>query len=266
MQDDALLELRGGTALVTGASSGLGEHFAAFLARNQINLVLTARRHDLLERNAELLRERHGVHVTVLPADLTQPEERRHLFEQLVRGDQHIDVLVNNAGSGTLASFAHIPEERVISEVELNCVATTHLAHLCLPGMLDRGKGLVINVASIAAYQPIPTMAVYAATKAYVLSFSQALWDETRTSGVRVIGVCPGPTETQFFINAGAPSSMPNRRSPEQVVQSTFRALNGSRHSVIDGGGNATMARTAKIAPTRLVLAVAKRFARPRRG
>lgn len=254
-----------GTALVTGASSGLGAHFADFLARSGVDLVLTARREEALASNAERIRERHGRRVTVIPADLADPASRRELLRQLDELDTPIDILVNNAGHGTSGEFVNLPAERVSAEVQLNCVAVTELARHLMPGMIERGYGAVINVSSAAAYQPIPSMAVYAATKSYVLSLSQALWSETVGTGVRVVAVCPGPTDTDFFANTGEPDAMTWRRSPEQVVQSTFRALYRHQPSVVDGNLNTITARLSRMLPVRLVLPMARAYAQPRR-
>lgn len=254
-----------GTALVTGASAGLGEHFADFLARSGMDVVLTARNVEALQANAARITERHGRAVQVIPADLSSSTGRDELLAAVDALDEPISVLVNNAGFGTSGEFAEIDEERVEREVELNCVAVTRLARHFLPGMVARGHGAILNVSSAAAYQPIPTMAVYAATKTFVLSLSQALWAETRGSGVRVVGVCPGPTETAFFANTGEPDSMPWRRTPEQVVQSAFRALNRHQPSVVDGALNTAVAKISKVMPTRAVLPMARLYASPRR-
>lgn len=254
-----------GTALVTGASAGLGAHFADFLARSGCDLVLTARRAEALAENAERIRERHGRTVTVIPADLSDPAGRAELRAQLDALGTPIDILINNAGHGTAGDFATLPAERVSAEVELNCVAVTELSRHLLPGMIERGYGAIVNVASAAAYQPIPSMAVYAATKAYVLSLSQALWSETMGRGVRVVAVCPGPTDTDFFANTGEPEAMTWRRTPEQVVQSTFRALYRNQPSVVDGNVNTVTAKLSKVLPIRFVLPMARRYATPRR-
>lgn len=253
-----------GTALVTGASGGLGEAYAEFLARSGLDIVLTARRVDRLEALAARLRERHNRAVTVLACDLADRAARERLVAALDARGLTIDVLVNNAGFGTHGDFADIPAERVLDEVETNVVALTHLTRLLLPGMRERRYGAVINVASTAAFQPIPTMAVYAATKSYVLSLSQALWSENLEHGVRVVAVSPGPTETGFFEAAGVPDAMTRRRTPEQVVRSTFQALGRGEPSVIDGAANGVLARLAHSAPVKLALPVARRIAAPR--
>ncbi|OYO22808.1 hypothetical protein CGZ93_07125 [Enemella dayhoffiae] len=254
-----------GTALVTGASAGLGAQFADFLARSGMDLLLTARRKETLDAQAKRLRERHGRRVSVLPADLTAAAARIRLLKEVDDLGTPISVLVNNAGFGSAGRFVEHDTDRVTREVELNCVAPTHLARHLLPGMLERGYGAVVNVASAAAYQPIPSMAVYAATKSYLLSLSQALWSETAGTGVRVVAVCPGPTDTDFFVNTGEPDAMTWRRTPEQVVQSTFRALYRNQPSVVDGGANAVLAKLSQMLPVRIVLPISKLYAQPRR-
>lgn len=252
-----------GTALVTGASSGLGEQYADFLARHGMDVILTARSAGALTENAERIAQRHKRSVEVLPADLTDRDSRRDLLAR-VNEQAPITVLVNNAGFGTHGTFLEMDPDRMMDEIELNCVALTVLAREVLPGMIERGQGAIINVASTAGFQPLPTMSVYAATKAYVRSLSHALWSETRGTGVRILSVCPGPTETSFWHRTGEPSSMPQRRNPEQVIRSTFRALNRDLPEVIDGPANRLTARLAHLLPKRWVLPVARKYAEPR--
>ncbi|WP_460770911.1 SDR family NAD(P)-dependent oxidoreductase [Mariniluteicoccus flavus] len=254
-----------GTALVTGATGGLGAAYAEFLARSGLDVVLTARRTDVLEDLAARLRERHNRAVTVVPADLTDRAARAKLAADLAARGVAIDVLVNNAGFGTHGEFTSTDPDRALDEVELNVAAVTHLARLFLPGMRERHYGVVINVASTAAFQPIPSMAVYAATKAYVLSFSQALWSENLDHGVRVIAVCPGPTETEFWVKTGEPDAMQRRRTPDQVVLSTFRALARHEPRVIDGAANEVLAQANRLVPVRVALPLARAFAKPRK-
>lgn len=246
---------------MTGASSGLGRHYSEFLARAGMDLVLVARRAEELQDLAAGIAQRHGRQATVLPTDLTDRSERAALFDRITEQNIHVDVLINNAGFGTKGDFADIDPDRITREIELNCVALTDLARRFLPPMLGRGHGAIINVASTAGFQPWPTMSVYAATKAYVRSFSQALWSETRGTGVRVLSVCPGATDTEWMANTGSPDMLPRRRTPEQVVQSTFRALNRSTPEVVDGPLNRLTSLLAGLVPTRLVLPVARAYA-----
>lgn len=256
---DRTFPLRG-TAVVTGASSGLGTHYAEFLARAGMDLVLVARRVAELEEVAATIAQRHGRQATVLPTDLTDRAARADLVDQIAAQGITVDVLINNAGFGTKSTFAQADPDRVMAEIELNCVALTDLTRAYLPGMLERNHGAIVNVASTAGFQPIPGLSVYAATKAYVRSFSQGLWSETRDTGVRVLSVCPGPTETEFMVAAGAPDMMPWRRTPEQVVQSTFRALNKNAPEVVDGPLNRGISLAAGLIPTRLMLPIARGY------
>ncbi|MCC2594641.1 SDR family oxidoreductase [Tessaracoccus sp. OS52] len=242
-------------AVVTGASSGLGDAYARYLAQRGADVVLVARSEDkLFALSVELERE-YGVATLVLPVDLTVPEERFELISRLDQFDVH--TLVNNAGFGSHGELVDLERERIASEVQLNVAAVTELAHAVLPQMLSRDRGAIINVASTAAFQPIPEMATYAATKAYVLSFSQALWGETRRTGVRVVCVCPGPTETAFWANTGNARVMTRRRSAEQVVNTTFEGLARRQPYVIDGLGNRVLAHANRFVPSSLAIRLA---------
>ena len=242
-------------AVVTGASSGLGEGYARRLAEQGANLLLVARRADRLQDLADQLRSAHRIEARVRPCDLTDRDARAALVEEL--GATQVHTLVNNAGFGTLGPFDEIPAERISTEVELNVVALTELTKAVLPGMRARGRGAVINIASTAAFQPIPQFATYAATKAYVLRFSVGLWAELRDTDVRVLAVCPGPTDTAFFDRAGNDDVMSQRRSVEQVVATSFRALSRRRPYVLDGTRNSLLAETIRFVPTGLATQLA---------
>lgn len=246
-------------AVVTGASAGLGVAFARRLAAEGANVVLVARSADKLARVASELESEFGVSALALPTDLSDPAARAALAEDL--SGRTVSHLVNNAGFGTMGDFADADPARMTQELELNAVALTALSRAVLPGMIRRGRGAIVNVASTAAFQPIPTMAVYAATKAYVLRFTIALWEELHPTGVRAIAICPGPTETAFFANAGNDAVMGSRRTPEQVVDTTFDGLSRHRPYVVDGSRNAAMAFATRFAPTRLQAALARRVA-----
>ena len=252
-------------ALVTGASGGLGQAFCQYLAARGHDLVLTSRRTDDLERIAAELRASHGIDAQVIGCDLSEESARDGLAAELGRRGIEVDVLVNNAGFGTMGELATADVTRLNDEISLNCGAVAHLSRLLLPAMLERNAGSIINVASPAAFQPLPTMAVYAATKAFVLSFTQALWQETRSTGVRVTAICPGPTDTAFFDVAGDDGVMSNRRTPGQVVDSTFKALDRRLPSVTDGLFNAVQAQVARFAPAMVSAPLARRVASPRK-
>jgi short-subunit dehydrogenase len=192
-------------ALITGASAGIGAEFAARLAGLQYDLVLVARRRDRLEAIAAAQRAAHGIRVEVIEADLSLAGAPDAIVAGVARAGMTVDLLVNNAGFGTHGRFETIPPERERDEIAVNVTALVALTRAFLPAMLERGRGGVINVASTAAFQPVPYMAVYGATKAFVRSFSEALHEEVRDRGVRVLALCPGVTATEFFdVDAGA--------------------------------------------------------------
>lgn len=238
-------------AVVTGASGGLGEAFAHELAGQGSNVVLVARQVDQLERVAADLRQR-GVETMVLPADLTDAAARADLIHALEGLEVH--TLVNNAGFGSMGDLAGLDAGRITREVELNVLALTELTRAVLPAMVERDRGAIINVASTAAFQPIPGMTTYAATKAYVLSFSNALWGELRGTGVRVVCICPGPTETGFFDAAGNGNVMKDRRAPGDVVATTFAALRTRQPYAVDGARNRLLAHATRFVPTALAV------------
>jgi len=187
-------------ALVTGASSGIGEEFARQLAKQGYDVVIVARRRDRLEKIANELKE-SGADAEVIAADLSRPEGVAAVVERLEKGD--VSVLVNNAGFGTSGEFTQLPVDRELQEIDLNIRALTQLSHVGLSKMKESGAGSIINVASVGAYQPVPYMSTYAATKAYVLSFSEGLHEEARQYGVNVTCLCPGATRTEFQEVAG---------------------------------------------------------------
>src|SRR5262245_8272153 len=225
------------TSLVTGASSGLGEQFARQLAARGSNLVLVARSADRLAALAGELQARHRVTVTTLPADLSQADEVGRVAAHAATTE--VDVLVNNAGFGTYGTFAGLDPGREHAEVMVNAVAAVDLAHAVLPGMLARRRGGIITVASSIAFQPSPRQAVYGATKAFALAFSEALWAETRGSGVRILALCPGPVATGFSASLGdqAATSIIYRRTadPADIVKAGLRGFDRDAMTVIPG-------------------------------
>lgn len=259
-------------ALITGASSGLGEEFAFQLAPRVQKLVLVARREDRLQNIADQLREQFPhVAVAVYCADLTRVSHREELAGMLKERGFIPDLLVNNAGMGDYGEFANAEWERIDAMLRLNVEALTHLTHLILPDMIHRGFGAVVNVSSLASLLPIPDFAVYAATKAYVTSFSEALRIEVREHGISVLAVCPGPVHTEFgevARSGGGSSDMPFREcfyvAKEQVVADALKALDADRARVYPGWQIAAAAFAISAIPLvllRLVLA-----SRPRRS
>ncbi|MBU2669904.1 SDR family oxidoreductase [Actinoplanes bogorensis] len=246
------MQFTGQTALITGASSGIGAAYAKELASRGADLVLVARGEAAMQSLAEEIRSRYGRKVEVIVADLSVPGA-------VARLDRPVDVLINNAGFGLHGEFAEADPARLTAMIQLNCVALVDLTRHFLPGMVARGRGTVVNVASTAAYQPVPHLAVYAATKAFVLSFTEALHAEVKASGVRVLAISPGATQTQFFEVAGEKAAFGRRRDVRQVVASTMRALDQNRPSRIDGVVNALVANSTRFAPRRMILAMGNR-------
>lgn len=248
------------TTLVTGASSGIGEQFALQLGRRGHNLVLTARNEDRLQTLAKQLRSDHpGIDVEVIAADLAEPGSGAALNADLTARGLEVDVLINNAGFGSHNPVAEEDPENLAREIQLNCSSLVDLTARLLPAMLKRDRGGILNVASTAAFQPLATMAVYGATKAFVLSFTEALWAETRTTGVRVMALCPGATETGFFQAPGNKEFMTRgRQSADHVAEFGLRAFfDGRAPTVIPGAANKLAATGYRFLPR----AVMARFA-----
>jgi short-subunit dehydrogenase len=253
-------------ALVTGASSGLGRVFAERLAERGCHLVLTARRVERLDQLASQLRDSCGVQVVVHPADLSQEGEPARLWSLATEEGRQIHLLINNAGLGARGLFHEVEIQRHLEILRVNCGALTGLAHLALPPMRARGEGGIINLASIAAFQPVPTLATYAAAKAYVLSLSEALWIENHNAGVRVLALCPGrtPTEFQRVAGTGSTEGAFGLRSPEQVVDAGLSAFEQGASSVVPGLENRAATWVTRIMPrsalTRAMKTVVRKF------
>lgn len=256
------------TALITGASSGLGWELARLFAADGSDLILTARRVERLEALAAELRAGHGVHVRVIGLDLSRPGAARELFQQATADGAAVDVLVNNAGFGKLARFQDLPLETYTAMLELNVAALTELTRLFLPPMLARRRGAILNVASTASFQPGPHAAVYYASKAYVRSFSEALAEELRGSGVTVTALCPGPTKTGFGEDSAMEGTLLFRYAMEAapVALAGYRALRRGRTVVITGLGNQLLALSSKLSPAWVVRKVVKWLQPPPAG
>ncbi|MFX0578238.1 SDR family NAD(P)-dependent oxidoreductase [Nocardia nepalensis] len=259
-------EWSGATAVVTGASSGIGAELATALARRQCDLVLVARREDRLRDLATQLEQAHGIRARVVAADLSVPAEVERLARLLDAGDAPIDVLVNNAGFATHGTFVEQDATRLGDEVAVNVGAVVGLTRALLPAMVRRGRGVVLNVASTAAFQPIPYMAVYGATKAFVLSFTEALWGELEGTGVDVLALCPGATDTEFFDVAGESASVGGRQTPSQVAATAMRGLDRRKPppSVVSGIANAWSARLPRVLPRRTAIRVTRALVAPK--
>lgn len=257
------MSMAGQSALVTGASSGIGAAFADALARRNANLVLVARSTQVLEQTARRLRAEHGVRVDVLTCDLVADRAVASLCAQLDALGISVDVLINNAGFATQGRFETIPAERDRDQVLLNVLAVVELCHALAPAMAARGTGAIVNLASTGGFQPAPYLAVYGASKAFVLSFSQALSGELRGRGIRVLALCPGPVDTAFFDVLGSrDAAIGQHLSADVVVDKALTALARGRAVVVPGWRNALTARLVRLLPQSVALALAERAAR----
>jgi short-subunit dehydrogenase len=250
------------TALITGASSGIGLELARIFARAGYNLVLVARNGDRLRQLASELEKAHGARSLILATDLTDPGAAAYVLDQTTRAGLQLDVLVNNAGFGQYGLFAENDLEECLRQIQLNVTTLTHLTRLYLPGMIERKMGRILNVASTAAFQPGPLMAVYFATKAYVLHFSEALANELHGSGVTVTCLCPGATVTEFHKRANATGMKllkMGAMDARTVAEDGYRALIEGKPVVISGFKNWLVAQSGRLAPRRLVTAIARK-------
>ena len=246
-------------ALVTGASSGIGAGFVEALARRQWDLVLVARRRERLAEMAKRLRERREIEVEIEAADLTEPADLARVVASIEASVP--DLLVNNAGMGSLGEFAGLDPAREMAQVQLNVAAPLRLSRAALPGMIARGHGSIINVSSLAGFQPIPFNATYGATKAFVLSFSEALHEELRGTGVHVQVLCPGFTRTEFQEQAGMDASgVPGFAWMEvdQVVEASLHGLERGELLCIPGPANRLLAAVQRAAPHALTRRLAR--------
>jgi len=255
----------GRTALVTGASKGIGYHIARLCAHEGADLILVARDTQRLERVAQEMTECFPVNAAVFPADLSQPESAGELWQRVQAGGHNVDILVNNAGVGAYGEFREIPPEKTRGMRHLNIVSFTELMHLAAIEMARREWGRILTVASVAGFQAMPYMAEYAATKAYVLSLSEALRVELAPFGVVVTCLAPGPTDTDFFAAAGTRMlDTPGRKTPEEVARAGFRAMLRGRSLVVPGAMNKMMVFAGRLVPRALFAAAAARVLRRR--
>jgi len=255
------------TALITGASGGIGAAFAAELAKRQHNLILVARSEAKLQQLAAQLQQEFNILVEIIVQDLTAPGATTAVFDAVAQKGWTVDLLVNNAGFGDYGAFADRPLAKQVGILQLNIVALVELSHLFLLGMRDRRSGSIINVGSIAGFQPMPYLSIYAATKAFVLSFSEALWAENKSYGVRVLALCPGPTESDFFKVAEFPKSLASSSGQklvpaDEVVRDALKALDKNESNVVTGGfPNQIIVNMPRLMPRKLLVnSVAKLF------
>jgi short-subunit dehydrogenase len=254
---------RASRALVTGASSGIGEAFARALAARGCDLVLVARRRDRLDTLANQLEAKYGISCTPIAFDLSVEGPGSRLRE-LVEGD--VELVINNAGFATQGPFLEGDACDFARVVAVDIGAVIDVCHAFLPGMVQRRHGAIMNVSSTTAYQPVPSLAVYAASKSFVLSFSQSLWHEVRQHGVTVFSFAPGPTRTEFFDVIGETATVVGRlQTAEQVAAAGLRALDRRRTppSVVSGVGNSISAALARLTPRRVLMPALARSLRP---
>lgn len=253
---------RGTTALITGASAGIGTEFATQFAARGANVVLVARREDRLRSLADDLERAHGITATVIALDLSAPDAAARLRREIDDRGIRVQSLVNNAGFGMKGSFAEADAGRIAEMVQLNVAALVAVTREFLPDLVSDGRGALVSIASTGAYQPCPNMAVYGATKAFVLSFTEALAYETKGSGLRVLALSPGATRTEFFDVVGTQDAAVGRfQTPEQVVSLAFRELDrrDTPPSVVAGKANAITARLVGLMPRRVALSISGR-------
>jgi uncharacterized protein len=253
------------TALITGASSGIGAAIAAQLAERGHGLTLVARREDMLTELATRLHDRHGVRVGVIASDLGDPADRDRMVEKLAELGLDVEILVNNAGFGHAGKFVDADRERQVEMVRVNCETVVDLSGRYLPAMVGRRQGAVINIASTAAFQPMAGSATYAASKAFVLSFSEALHQEAKGSGVTVTAICPGPVRTEFTQAAGmegadegAPSFV--WMSAEDLARQAVNAAEAGKRAVVPGRLNYAGSLLGRHVPRKFVLPVSQRI------
>ena len=251
------------TSLITGASSGIGEAFARRLAALGRNVLLVARSEDKLVTLCNELGRTNRIRAQYVVLDLSLPDAGEGLFAEAQKRGLEIDMLVNNAGFGSFGDFQKHDLKRELNMIDLNVKAVVDLTYRFLAPMRERKRGTIINVASTAGFQPVPFMATYAATKAFVLSFSEALWEENRPYGIEVLALCPGVTETNFFEAAhGHKPPARTAQTPDEVVNAAIKALNRGKGHVVSGLGNFTMVELQRLLPRSAVVRVAGRMMR----
>ncbi len=252
------------TVLITGASSGIGKALSQRFAKDRHSLILVARREQALEALATQLRQQFAVDVHVLAQDLSIPGAAGQLFERIHQAGLQVEILVNNAGFGVNGAFAERPLPEWQSMIQLNIATLTELTHLAISPMQAAGFGRILNVASVVSFMPCPNFAVYAASKAYVLSFSEALNHELRGTDVNVTSLCPGATATEFHAVAGNQGTLLTRLmdSPELVAETAYAALWQQKSAVVSGWMNKPLPLLVRLSPKALVLRLAARMAK----
>lgn len=251
----------GKNVLVTGASSGIGKAFAQLLASHGANLILVARTERALNEQATQLKTKYGIETHVFPSDLGQPGSAIRLYENIKKKNLKIDILINNAGFGKWGGFLEFNRDIYVSMLNLNVTTLVELCHLFLPDMVKMKDGGIINVASTAAFIPVPFASVYSASKSFVLYFSEALFGEYQEKGVTVMALCPGGTESNFasVANAEVKISKSVYESPEKVAQTALEAFSRKKSSVISGRKNYAAAILPRLLPREKVIQITKK-------
>ena len=255
------------TTLITGASSGIGEVFARQIAARGRNVLLVARSEDKLITLCNELGRSNNIRAQHVALDLSELDAAERLFEEAEKRGLEIDMLINNAGFGSMGEFANLDLGRELNMIDLNIRSLVELTYRFLAPMRKRKQGAIINVASTAAFQPVPFMATYAATKAFVLNFSEALWEENRPYGIKVMALCPGVTDTNFF-EAARGTKPPGRvaQTPEEVVDTALSGLDRGKSHIISGWTNFLMTQSERLVPRSLVTRLAGRMMRSQHG
>lgn len=243
-----MFDFSGKRVLITGSSGGIGAALAKQLAQKGASLVLVARNRARLDELARTMEREHQTPVLVLAEDLSQPSAPQRVRDAVAAAGLAIDVLVNNAGVGNHGAFGALSMDAQREVIDLNVTALVEMTHLFLPELLRR-RGGVIQVASMAAFQPVPHMAVYAASKAFVLSFSESLWGEYRKRGLHVLALCPGATDTAFFDRAGEGAAVGKKATADDVARIALKAFGKNRSHVIPGFGNWVSAQGSRFVP-----------------
>lgn len=252
--------------LITGASSGIGKAFARRLAADGHDLLLVARSENALHSLCDELMLEYKITAHYISLDLTAPGSLDRLFEETEKHDMEVDWLINNAGIGSMGDFVSLDPEKEVAIIELNVSALVALTHRYLSGMRERKNGTIINVSSAASFQPIPFMATYAATKAFVTSFSEAIAEENRPFGIVISALCPGPTKTNFFAAASIddPFLLKGQQTPDEVVDAALKGVRHGKPVVISGWANYVSSLLGTWVPDSIVTRVIASQLRPR--
>ena len=254
-------------AVITGATSGIGAEFARQLAARGLHFVLAGRREERLQSLAEELASKHGSRCELVPGDLTDPREPERLVDFCTEKQLDVAMLINNAGFGQVATIDQTDLPTTMGIIQVNIAAVTELMYRFLPMMLERDEGSILNIASVAAFQPIPYMPVYAASKAYVLHLTEAVWAETKDTGVHVGALCPGTTRTEFFDAAGSPGWAEKHmsQSPQQVVKTGIKVLEKRKPYIVSGVSNKLLMTASKFGPREGRVVQMKRIFKPKK-